>query len=333
MAAYNQTTQPVDPVTGMPPVTAGTDPNAGAVDPNAGMPPTDPWADNADAQAWFLTPEGQQWQAGRDPNTGGYMGARTTDFQDSNGNGVDDRDEPWMHQQQGMPPADPAADPNAGMPPSNYSPWSTSNQGGGGSYAGQATVGANASPADYQGVQDFSDAAYDNARRYLDPQQAFDNRRFDQELINRGIDPMSDYGRQMSEQMAREHGDQDQGAAYGAMQFGQGIQEQMFRQNFDNTRQAGDMQKSSWANDLGWGNLELGRQNQDFNEMLGYDAIDYRNNSFNEMNNRWDQTLAMQMAGYPMSAGGTTLPAAGTSPLTPWSSFYNNELNRWEYGG
>ena len=248
----------------------------------------------------------------------------------------------------GMPPAENGGiDPATGQPYANdpingnnpNSPWTnygspeyTQNQGS--SWNGQPTAGARAGDADYAGVERFSDAAYDNARRYLDPQQAFDNRRFDQELVNRGIDPMSDYGRQMSDQMAREHGDQDQGAAFGAMGFGQGIQDQMFRQNFDNTRQAGDMQKAQWGDDTNrymsdqaynsnMGRLELDRQGQDFSELVGYDSMQYRDDQFNEMNRRWDQDLAMRMAGSQppygsRDGGGSGEGGSSIEPIGDW---------------
>lgn len=216
---------------------------------------------------------------------------------------------------------------NVGMPPTTS----------GATFAGQPTVGASAGAADYAGVQGFADAANANARRYLDPQQAQDNRQMSQGYSNMGIDPMSAMGQQMSDQLARQHGDQDQGAAFNAMQFGQGIQDQMFNQNFMNTRQAGDMQQASWNNDNNRGQLQLGRQQQDFNEMMGYDSIDFRNAQFNESNNQWDQSLAMQMAGfnspYYGSQGGQGGNAGGGSQTSPWSNYANDMRGIWNGGG
>ena len=82
-------------------------------------------------------------------------------------------------------------------------------------------------PANYQGVEQYSDAAYDESRRYLDPQQAQQTRRMNQEQINRGIDPNSVQGQQMGDQLFMRQGDQNNAAAFGAMQFGQGIDKQM----------------------------------------------------------------------------------------------------------
>ena len=196
--------------------------------------------------------------------------------------------------------------------------------------ARQASAGA----ADYAGVQDFADAAYDNSRRYLDPQQAQDERRYEQQLINKGIDPFSEQGRMQLEMMMRGHGDQDQGAAFGAMQFGQGIQEQMFRQSATNAGMANDMTNANRNRDLtrygmdqnyglGMGNLELNRQGQDFNEYMGYENIDYRNNMFNENNQRWDDSLAMQFAGFQPPYSGGMEGEVGNS-YSPWDEWMNN---------
>jgi hypothetical protein len=226
-------------------------------------------------------------------------------------------------------------DPNVGtgMPPTaasprSYSPWNYAPPPTDGSnYYGSPTHGAQATPADYAGVQQFSDAAYENARRYLDPQQAFDNRRLQQEYLNRGLDPMSAMGGEMSDQMMRQHGDQDIAAAFAAMQFGQGIQDQMFNQNFMNTKQAGDMQQAQWNNDIQRYNVEIARQIQDFAETMGYDQIDYRNAQFNEDNMRWDQQLAMLLSGIQLPDTGT-LGQGGTAnstkpSISPWGDTYD----------
>ena len=234
-----------------------------------------------------------------------------------------------------------------GMPPDNtggnngsFNPWSVGMPptSSGSNWNGTPTSGATAGAADYEGVQDFSDAAYNNARRYLDPQQAFDNRRYDQEMINRGVDPNSEQGRMLYEQMQRSHGDQDQGAAFGAMEFGQGIQEQMFRQNFDNTQQAGDMQKASWTNDTNRGNLQLGRQQQDFNEYMGYNNIDFRDTAYNENNRRYDQQYQDDMIKYFMEygqngggSGGGGGGGSGESALSPWGDYWDDLRETWEF--
>lgn len=188
---------------------------------------------------------------------------------------------------------------NYGYPPTggnSASPWSTMPP----------------TQANYNQMQQFGDQAYDYSRRYIDPQQDTDNRRLQQDLINRGIDPNSAQGMEMMDQMSMRHGDQNDASAFAAMGFGQGIQGQMFDQQ------------------LGWGGLELGRQSQDFNEVMGYDNINYRNAQFNEMNNRWDQGLAMQMAGMqPPYGGGYGGGGGGQSSISPWSSYLGAMNKTW----
>lgn len=239
----------------------------------------------------------------------------------------------------GYPPNE--RDTRAGTQSGSYNPWDVGMPptSSGYSWNGSPTSGAQAGAADYEGVQDFSDAAYNNARRYLDPQQAFDNRRFDQEIINRGVDPNSPQGQMMYEQMMRAHGDQDQGAAFGAMEFGQGIQEQMFRQNFDNTQQAGDMQKASWTNDTNRQRTQLDRQRQDFDEYMGYNSIDFRDEAYDENNRRYDQQYQDDIVKYLMEygnpaaggGGGVGGGSEGGSSLTPWGDYWDDQRGTWKF--
>lgn len=118
-------------------------------------------------------------------------------------------------------------------------------------YGGQQIAGARPSAADYGSVQQYADAAMQNANRYLDPEIKAQTLRFNQELVNKGIDPQSDMGRQMSDNMARQQADAKSGAAFGALGFGQGIQNQMATQGLNQQQLAGDMQKALWQNQLG----------------------------------------------------------------------------------
>jgi hypothetical protein len=200
--------------------------------------------------------------------------------------------------------------PNEGMPPNQEAPYGGNpNQAGGNNPASPwATMPPD--QANYDQMQQFGDQAYDYSRRYVDPQQEQDQRRINQEMVNRGVDPQSQQGQEMLDQMSMRHGDQDSASAFEAMNFGQGIQNQMFGQQ------------------LGWGGLELGRQQQDFSELMGYDSIDYRNSQFNEMNNRWDQNLAMTMAGFNPPQGGGDYTSGG-SQYSPWSSWWGTVNDTW----
>jgi hypothetical protein len=257
----------------------------------------------------------------------------------------------------GMPP--PPGDPNTatpgGMPPPpgndgyngyNYDSYT---QGGGGSgawgdgfnpvetnsYGGQTIAGSNPSAADYDSVRQYSDAAYDDARRYLDPQQGFDNRRFQQEMINKGIDPNSPAGQKMYSDMMRAHGDQDSGAAFDSMQFGQGIQDQMFQQEFANQGLAGDMQKALWENQRGkygmdqnydLGNQAMGitRQNNDWNQMMELDSVDFRNRGYADSLQQYQDQLGLSLLGNNPVPAGSTIDPDGSQTRNGWGWGYNN---------
>ena len=118
---------------------------------------------------------------------------------------------------------------------------------GGASYGGVSTVNPQAGPADYAGVQQFSDAAHQEAMRYLGPQIVSDNQRMAQTLINQGVDPNSEKGRLMMDQLARQQADARNAASFGAMQFGQGIQNQMFGQDLSRSQLASGMQQAKWS--------------------------------------------------------------------------------------
>lgn len=204
-------------------------------------------------------------------------------------------------------------------------------------YGGQQIAGAKAGPADYGSVQKYSDEAHQAARRYLDPQQATENRRFDQELINKGIDPNSAAGQEAASQLARQQTDANNAASFGALQFGQGIQNQMNQQEFQRSQLAGQMQNNLWnaqlgagglgnqrylgelGNMLGWGqlgsqyqqgmgNLDLARQGQDWNQMIGLEDRNFQYQQYNDMLNRGDQRyqnqILFQLLGMQPTSGG-----------------------------
>jgi hypothetical protein len=129
-------------------------------------------------------------------------------------------------------------------------------------YGGQKIAGANPSQADYGSVQGYADQAYKQARRNIDPIQEQQGRRMEQDLINKGIDPSSEQGKAMLDQQNRNFADQDSAASFGALQFGQGIQNQMSQQEQAQAELAGNMQQGLW-------NQELGRKGQDLQFQLG----------------------------------------------------------------
>lgn len=146
------------------------------------------------------------------------------------------------------PPGDPSVSVDAGGATGRFSPWGPNEKN---FYGGQQIAGAQPGAAQYGAVQQYSDAALQNARRYLDPQQASQNRRMQQEMINKGIDPNSAQGQEMQKMMGMQQADANNAAAFGAMQFGQGIQNQMAQQEQQKAQLAGNMQQALWQNQLG----------------------------------------------------------------------------------
>jgi hypothetical protein len=225
--AYQQQAQKQQQMAGQampPPPTGGT-----AMNPGPG--PYSPYGNNPMQVAPPGYPEysgGQQPGGGAPPPTGG-------------GN-VSAPNMPRPPSLPGMPapPPLPGMPNQPGLPDQNLQ---ASNQ-----YGGQQIAGSTPSQADYNSVQGYADAAYQNSRRYLDPQQKQQNQRMDQELINQGIDPNSPQGKMKADALARQQADQNNAASFGAMQFGQGIQNQMAQQELANQGLAGQMQQALWQN-------------------------------------------------------------------------------------
>ena len=161
------------------------------------------------------------------------------------------------------PPTPPPADQSVGLDPNNvdgnFNPWNPNEKN---FYGGQQIAGARPDQADYNAVQGYSDQAYDYSRRYLDPQQAQQNRRMQQELINKGVDPNSAQGQEMQKMLGMQQADQNNAAAFNAMQFGQGIQNQMAQQGLAQQGLAGNMQQALW-------NAQLGAKGQGLQWELG----------------------------------------------------------------
>jgi hypothetical protein len=234
----------------------------------------------------------------------------------------------------------PSPPPGGQWSPINMPPPPNYDQTG---FGGQSTVGATAGAYDYEGLQGFADQAYDASRRYLDPQQDQMRRRHEQQLINMGIDPMSQAGQDRLAQMQRGINDQNNAATFSALGFGAGIQDQMFNQNFQNTQQAGDMLKALWDNQtgaygigtqgaLGRGNLELGRQQQDWNEYGDQMGWMNQDRVFNEGNRRFDiNTLMGMIPGInpPTGSSGSINPGNLGDEWGPWGDFFNNMRDYW----
>jgi hypothetical protein len=301
------------------PQTGGTPPPPGQ---QGGGPPPG-WTQGA--QGEWLNPQGEQMN---------FQGGTPPWVFDESGGGNPNPQSGWMPPPPGGTPPpggggyDGPYDPfygGNGMPPP---PTPPGGPGGGGGYSGWNPQGPG--PADYDSVRQYSDAAYDEARRYLDPQQEEQNRRFEQSLINRGIDPQSASGQQMLENLMRGQGDQNSGAAFGSMQFGQGIQDQMWNQANQDSRLAGEMTQSRWDNEsnrygtdvqrygmdinreLGEGQLDYMRQGQDWNQMMDLDNTRFRNRGYNDSQQQYQDQLYLTLLGNNPVPGGSTINPDGS---------------------
>ena len=143
----------------------------------------------------------------------------------------------------------------------------------GSQYNGQSTTNANAQQFQYDQVQEFSDMAYDQSMRYLNPQMEQQQRQLDQQLINQGIDPKSEYGQFMSDQLARQQSDLTSRAAFDALNYGSDLQQQMFEQDAFRTSQASTMQMAEWAQELGFSQEDTRRMLGELNYSMGQDQL------------------------------------------------------------
>ena len=124
-----------------------------------------------------------------------------------------------------------------------------------GSELAQTMGNAKRSPEMGMGAfQQYQDAAYQQAQRNIAPQQQMQQKKFDQQMVNKGLTPGSNAYNLAQAQMQRGQNDQNQAANFGAMQFGQAAQEQAFGQDFKNRSLS--QNESQFGRSLG----EQGRQ-------------------------------------------------------------------------
>ena len=171
-------------------------------------------------------------------------------------------------------------------------------------YGGQQIAGADPSQADYNSVQGYADQAYEESQRYMAPQHAQEDRRMQQELINKGIDPNSPNGQEQMKMLQMQQGDQQNAAQFGALQFGQGIQNQMSQQELANQGLAGDMQKALWQNQLGSSGQDLQKYLGDQGFQLGRGQLQLGNQQAANQRYGMDQNYMLGQAGQDLQRYG-----------------------------
>jgi hypothetical protein len=166
---------------------------------------------------------------------------------------------------------------------------------------GVSAVNPQADAFDYGAVGDFQDAAWQNSMRYLEPQMELQDERYAQELINKGIDPYSEAGQKAFRQKEMSQSDQMSKAAFDALGFGAGLQEQMFGQDAQRSQLAqallqAQMGLSQRGHEFDTGTL-LGADQQSFGQMLGLEGLNYRDYLTSVDQARYQDSLALALAG------------------------------------
>lgn len=102
---------------------------------------------------------------------------------------------------------------------------------------------SNVTPPDLTNFRPFSEATYAEATRLLDPNWEAQRRRFDQDMVNRGISENTDAYRTSFDNFSRSRNDAYNSAANQALMAALGAQNQAFGQDFQNRslQQQGDI--------------------------------------------------------------------------------------------
>ena len=197
---------------------------------------------------------------------------------------------------------------------------------------GVSGVNPQAGAMDYGQLNQFSDAAYQQSQRYLQPQIEQQNEQFNQSMINKGIDPNSQAGQRALEQKNLGQNDLQSKAAFDAMGFGAGMQNQMFGQDAQRSGLANALVQKQW--DLGGQNYQtymnqlgnqaqlaqgghqfdtnaaLGADQQAYSQMMGLEGMNYRN---------YDNYVQQLMAGAGMDQQGAMFDTS--------AMMKNNQMN------
>lgn len=213
-----------------------------------------------------------------------------------------------------------------------YNPYGDGTQ-----FGGVSTINPNANPADYDSVRGFANSAYDQSMRNLQPQMDQQNRRFDQTLINQGIDPNSKAGQDARAQMDRGQNDLRSKATFDALAFGQGIQNQMFGQDLSRSQLASGMQMGEWGNNTAMNNLLgntygnqlgfLGQQGGNMANMYGA-QLGLQGNMNNNATSRYNSQLQHSLGMGNLELGRQQQDWSqmmGMEGLNQWNQTYNRQ--------
>lgn len=192
---------------------------------------------------------------------------------------------------------------------------------------GVSAVNPQAGAFDYGQVSDFADSAWNQAKRYLDPQFELQDRRFEQSLINKGIDPNSEAGQRAFQQKSMGQNDLLSKSAFDALGFGAGIQDQMFGQSATRSGLSSQLlQAMMGLNQRGHEfdvTAGLNANQQAFAQMLALEGLDYRDYMTLIDQMRYDDSLALSLLGMGAPPGYTTVNTGFAS--APYADLNNSQ--------
>lgn len=220
-------------------------------------------------------------------------------------------------------PNDAYFDPNRGEASGTWSPrgsgssfgsFSSGGFDGNSSIGGVSAVNPQAGQAnELDAFKRYEDAAFNNSMSRLEPQFDRQQADFSQSMVSRGMPVGSDAYNSAMAQMNQSQSGATQDAAFGAMGFGLGAQNQSFQQDATRSGLANSLLQSRWQNDLQRDalaqsgrqfNASLAQQNQQFGDNLGFnydtffDSMNQRNYEFDTSmdNNRYQFDSGMDQS-------------------------------------
>lgn len=179
--------------------------------------------------------------------------------------------------------------------------WGSGSASGGGggasSIGGVSAVNPQAGQAnELDAFQRYEDQAYSDAMSRLEPHLQAGQRDFDQQMANQGIPVGSEAYNSAKAQFEQSKSGALNDAAFGAMQFGLGAQNQSFQQDATRSGLANALLQAQWQKELGLGNIGLGyaglgEQGRQFDQGLGQRAYEFdsgQDYDYWNQGNYWD---------------------------------------------
>lgn len=145
--------------------------------------------------------------------------------------------------------------------------------------------------------QEHQDAAYQQATRSLDPQWEANSRRFEQDMINRGLQPGSEAYNLAFDQQQRAKTDAYATAQNNALQQGQAAQQQAFQQNYMESELANQLLRQREGNETSIGIAGLGTQASMYGADIGrlnfMDQMGFNQQQADVSANQWDRQFGL----------------------------------------